>query len=422
MAGVLDLTGEFRSNRFSLSNDVVCENYPLTLFLGVYNGKSFLSQVEMQIANQNDLQFQLLIADNNSSDESLEFLKRAIFRFPVHTRLVRNPINVGFHGSLKLNRDLITSPWVGIMNQDDHYLQSHTAELNSLISNARDTTVAVGTVLGSLSPSGSRLASPPRAAWYLNDDFARDDLICATVAQHILPEPSMAYRASILDSVSTPWHSTAFPDTEMLLEALCFGSIQVSKVETVLYRESPNSASHHLNAIQRTNGAFISLMRYFNGSHFLSFAATIAKDRRESFANKMVRAISARLDSRPESDVCTIAFLESLTTVWGYDETAVTLKLAEVLSNQGSHRASDLLVRLANYSHPEVEVNNFQGDGKALEITLVATQRRRLLWMYQRVAIVIPQRMIRKAWLIFLRSGRFKGRLATWRFLQEDND
>lgn len=343
MAEPVDFFTAFRHSRLIQTRVKPGSWHDLTLFLGVYNAAEFISGLESQLRAQTDQRFNLVIANNASTDETLNRALEMVKNLENPSIVVTNPVNLGFHGSLKLNLDLLKSSWVGFMNQDDIYLPNHVATLRELAERATEKTVILSAGLGSIDNSGQRIGTPPRASWLLREDAVQSELIAATIALHVLPEPSIAYRVSALTEIDAPWHSTAFPDTELMLNALTMGGAMLSRRETVLYRESEDSASHHLTSQQRNIGATVSLVRFLTGMRLKDFESRLGTQERAFLVDGIISGLEARLGNTNEFACAALAYLEARVSDSRYSDNVALGYLADIYASTDSSRAEALL-------------------------------------------------------------------------------
>ena len=416
MAESLSFRSQFRRNREILRFGPETDCSPLTLFLGTFNAMEYLSSLEVQLSQQSDKNFRLVIADNISSDDTWLSLISLAKRLEVSTVLVKNPVNLGFHGSLKLNEDLLESTWVGFMNQDDIYLPDHVKTLNLLARDATEDIAILSTGLGAVSPNGARLQTPPRAVWQLGSTPTQLELIVATIAQHVLPEPSIAYRRNVLQSISTAWHSTAFPDTEIVLNALTLGGARLSRKETVLYRESPTSASHHLNSEQRSFGAALSLSRFLTSLTLVEFEKTLSPAQANYFVEHVIASLRSRLGPTKEFELCALSFLEQRIVDSHYDTSLAIRIAAEIYFEKDASRAAatlDAIVGTKRRTRTTKETVAF----KTLEPS--ANMLAVVLNIYQRIARFMPRRLNTFLGSVVMRALGHLPQFASWKFRKE---
>jgi glycosyltransferase involved in cell wall biosynthesis len=316
----------------------------LTVFIGVFNAESFLDSLFDQILNQDISDCSLVVVDNHSTDKTWERLQAWSEQLPI--RLVRNHKNHGATGSLYLNMDLVFSPWLTFMHQDDVYLPNHLRTIaSSLIDQDRDV-VTISTDMGSITLEGRKFPSPPRASWLLPDDSLETNFL-ANLRLQAVPWPSTAFRTEVLLDVASAWHSSSFQDTEMMLHIAMIGKSRYLPIQTMLYRENPDSGSHELNLLEKQVGAGLALLRVFASDRFREFIFGISEGDRKFFARSVISGIRARLGV---SEICQFVQLHAAEVMqfnWGYKVEELNQLVAFAYAEMGAERTVDLLRSLA---------------------------------------------------------------------------
>ena len=206
----------------------------LTLFVGLYNAKDYLETISNQLNEQEFSDFDLLIVDNNSTDATWSLIEHLDTHKFENVIILRNPINTGAHGSMSLNFDLIRTPWVAFMHQDDIYSTDHLSVLWTAIKTAKPDEIIFSTDMGAISASGREIGSPPRSIWFQrgNDPITA---FLTNLRTHTIPDSSSAYRSDFFQKVLPAWHNTAFPDTEMILK-MCASRIFIGSTGINLFK------------------------------------------------------------------------------------------------------------------------------------------------------------------------------------------
>ena len=145
------------------------KKHNLTLYLGIYNGEKYIDSLLKQILSQEYQKFNILVADNNSSDQSDKMFGNWKKIYKDNFQFVKNTVNYGGHGSLFKNMDKIKTPWFCTLHQDDFYKPNHTKTISELILASKNNTVGVSTTMGSMSNSGKILNSKPRVTWFASN-------------------------------------------------------------------------------------------------------------------------------------------------------------------------------------------------------------------------------------------------------------
>jgi hypothetical protein len=239
----------------------------LTVFIGIYNGKKFLPKVIKQLVSQVDQNFLIVAVDNNSQDSSWGEMQVMPTLFPNRIKIVRNPFNFGAAGSLALSLDLIQTEWWCAFHQDDDYKNDYVKNFNEIICEVKEEVVSISAEMGSITNTGRKAATPPRSSWLLNKPDSVSSFI-ANLKVQTVPFPATAFRTTVYQECVSPWHNTAFSDTESTLAMLEFGDFMFSKTNTMNYRENEMSESHSINNHESLLETGASLARIFSSSAF----------------------------------------------------------------------------------------------------------------------------------------------------------
>jgi len=323
------------------------KKHNLTLYLGIYNGEEYIDSLLKQILSQEYQKFNILVVDNNSSDQSGKMFGKWKKIYKSNFQLVKNTVNYGGHGSLFKNMDRIKTPWFCTLHQDDFYKPNHTKTIAELFLASRDNTVGVSTTMGSMSNSGKILNSKPRVTWFSSNLDEPGQFLQNLKAQTV-PFPASAFNLSIFKKTVVPFHSPTFSDTEQTLRMLGYGRFIFSQKETMYYRENPNSESHVLNSKERTIGAAVALSRVFNSNEFELILNKVAENKRNSFAGQLIEALSHRI---PQSDLLTTTqtiALERMIIKWGYGEKDLSFILGKNYANLSSVLAVNVINNLSD--------------------------------------------------------------------------
>jgi GT2 family glycosyltransferase len=99
----------------TIQNRLLSEGTPLiTLIIINYNGRRFLPELFQGLEDQVLDDFQVILVDNDSSDESLSFVREA----SPETRILPLGYNAGFARAANLGVQKSESPYIGFLNTD----------------------------------------------------------------------------------------------------------------------------------------------------------------------------------------------------------------------------------------------------------------------------------------------------------------
>lgn len=319
--------------------------FQTTVFLGLYEGSHYLRSRLSELQNQDSQSFYLLIADNFSKEFDRALIEAELKDTgiePGRWILVRNPVNLGGLGSFQLNLDLIPSEWITSVHQDDSYLSNHLRTHIEAIANLSEGVVTISSDMGSLGPAGNKAAALPRANWFIKATDSKS-MFLANVAMQIVPYPALSIRKSIAELDLVPWATVAFSDSELTLRNLMIGEHKFLQLETVMYRENPNSESHVQGIEVRNHSATIGLLRVFSSSDFSSFVSDLAPQLRVAFTMKLQQSIRVRLADSDAADLVIAAALEQLAHAWGYAVGHANTQMANVFLSKNQGYSADIL-------------------------------------------------------------------------------
>jgi glycosyltransferase involved in cell wall biosynthesis len=332
----------------------------LTIYLGIYNGEKFIESLFNQIQAQHNQNFHILVADNNSTDQSRKMFNEWNKIYKNRFQFVKNKVNYGGGGSLFKNIEKIKTKWFCTLHQDDFYKPNHISTIIDLITKSQNNTVGVSTTMGSMTNGGKILNSKPRVTWF-SENLDIPGQFLQNLRAQTVPFPASAFNLSIFKKTLVPFHSATFSDTEQTLRMLGYGQFIISQKETMYYRENPKSESHSLNSKEKTLGAAVALSRIFCSKEFDFVLNKVAEHKRGIFAVQLIEALSHRI---PKSDLSftiqTIA-LERMITKWGYDEKMISLILGQNYADISSSYAVNII---NNLSTAKVSVKATKSNGK----------------------------------------------------------
>lgn len=307
-------------DRRFFKEDVISSNR-LCVFVGIYNGAQYLDALFESLVSQVDQNFELVVVDNASSDESwskLQFWKRT---FNGRIKLSRNQSNVGGIQSIASNLELVDCDWVIFMHQDDLYLNNHIEELRRGIMDSEADTVAVSTSIGSVDNLGKRRLAPPRANW-LSDKNDKLDNFIQNLRLQSLPFQATAFKSEFFRTLFPPSDLTSSGDVEVTLRLCALGRFRFVDRETMYYRENPMSESHSINELERRIGMAAGLCRVFCSEEFKLLLVQIDVSERSKFVSAVNDSIDVRLNPSPISTFIRLIANEVMATQFGQKEPA----------------------------------------------------------------------------------------------------
>jgi glycosyltransferase involved in cell wall biosynthesis len=330
----------------------------VTVYIGLYNSEKNLHNVFNQLHSQNNQSFDLLVVDNNSSDQTLKKVSEWKLEYKTRLKIVHNATNLGAYGSLFQNLNRIKTPWFIWWHQDDFYKYNHIDTLIGLISKSNQKVVGVSTTMGSISSDGKHMNSYARPTWFTKNSSQVGQFIQNVKAQSI-PDPASAFRVNVFKKTLIPVHSSSFPDTEHTLLMLGYGKFLISQKETMLYQENPNGISKTINQWERMFGATLGLVRVFHSNNFEKLLSLIDDKDRNKFAGRIVESLEIRFKTNKFlKQFLILTFLERLILEWGYDYAKISKLLQKNYSEFSSRLTLDTISGLSGLSGIPKAKNN----------------------------------------------------------------
>lgn len=198
----------------------VANGAPLSVVMPVHNAAPFLDQSIRSILNQSISDFEFVILDDASSDESPELLRRWEQR-DSRIRIIRSEQQLGLAGSSNLVISKTSAPIIARMDADD---VSHPARLARQLEvlSSSDDVVAVGTLFQGIDALGRVIR--PRDSWRL-----------LAASQYIpFPHGSSMFRRAAFDAVGGYQELTVGEDQDFFLKLVGIG--RVVTVPAALYQ------------------------------------------------------------------------------------------------------------------------------------------------------------------------------------------
>ncbi len=317
-------------------------------YLGLYNPKDHLDAAVNWLSDLDDCQTTLLVADNKSTDSSWELVRSAIAQVYPKSFFVQHFTNLGGYGGLFTNLDLLeNAKWVTTFHQDDLYKPDHLSVHKKLAQKAEANIAIIASEQESFSSTGKRMGYP-RASWLMDTSPDPATLFLANLRHHTLPFSGATFRVEMLRETEIPWHSTSFPDTEIVLRMLPKWTGFVDDKSIVRYLENPLSESHSINNQERSFGAAMAMTRVLSSSGFVEVCRLVPQREIPNFIDSLLSGLRHRIsDDGQYSFVSTLA-LEVMFVTFG-PHAEVTKRLEETYALLDAPAASAVLHRLHSF-------------------------------------------------------------------------
>ena len=333
-----------RANRVIVGNTQILDA-PHIAYLGLFNPTKHLDSIVAWLGHLSKGAVPLLVVDNHSDDDSWEITKQQVQAMYPNSVLVRNPINLGGFGSLSINLDLLKNcEWLTTFHQDDRYPANHLTEHGKLAADCEEDVAIISSEQESFSPSGARLGYP-RASWLLGPAPNPVTLFLANLRHHTLAFSGATFRIQMLREIAIPWHSTAFPDTEVVLKMLPKWTGIVTTASIVQYLENPISESHSIPDSEKNLGATISLIRVFSAPGFGELCGLVEESDLEAFVEELMFGISARIPDSEAASTVSLVALEAMAQYFGPNP-SIAKNIETHYASIGASASASLLHRL----------------------------------------------------------------------------
>ena len=268
------------------------------VFIGAYNADRFLPSIANWLPRLRLGSAALVVADNASSDSTCESLRPLLEQLAAPTALVRNERNFGGYGNLAVNLPLLNNAkWITTLHQDDVYSADHVSRHQKALKGAPKSLGMIASEARSVNENGETLAFP-RAGWLLKAQEEPVTLFLTHLKHHAFPFSGATFAKQVLLNFPIPWHSSAFPDTEIVLKMCPEFEMVFAEGVTVQYLENSASESHSLSQEQREFGAFQSLLRVFGHKNFGLICHAVPTNLQEEFIRELVRGIEVRFQDK----------------------------------------------------------------------------------------------------------------------------
>lgn len=195
---------------------------------------SYLKQSIESILNQSFTDFELIIVDDCSTDNSFEILKRYEER-DTRIKIIRNKKNQGLAFSLNKALEYASGKYIARMDTDDIAMRNRFMEQYSFMERNRDIDIC-GTFVKTFGSTSEVIVTPFNTA-----SDCKSQLLYAACLIH----PSVMMRKDFLDANNLRYNEqfACSQDFEFWTRCIQFGNIYIIKKVLLLYRIHANQIS-----------------------------------------------------------------------------------------------------------------------------------------------------------------------------------
>jgi len=219
----------------------------ITVVLPVFGRPLFLSSAINSVLNQDDPDWELLIADDGSDSETYSLLQS--YTFDRRIKLIRRQYIVGLFSNLNKTITEVSSPWQLILCSDDLLLPNAITRLKQLTRTYRDCNL----ILSSFLSIGSSGEPKPDVNGLFYDRFSPETRVFSvnTLLPHLLHYGSvngnitgmLIHRSLFIDAGNWRGSWSQSADWEWLIRATSAGSILVNRDPIAYVRIHPQQLS-----------------------------------------------------------------------------------------------------------------------------------------------------------------------------------
>ena len=160
----------------------------VSILLATYNGSRFIRRAIQSVLDQTFGDYELIVIDDGSNDETLEILKE----FENEERIIRlrNEINLGYFKALNRGMRKARGDYIAIIDDDDKWVDVNKMSQQAVFLDTHPEYVLVGTGMISVDENGIELS---RKLFPEKDAEIRDEMLALCFFSH----SSVMYRKSI---------------------------------------------------------------------------------------------------------------------------------------------------------------------------------------------------------------------------------
>ena len=385
------------------------------VYLGIFNADEFRNKIESWLPALNLDGAHLVIGDNYSSDTSLSWLIKLVDSIDVKRTIIRNDKNYGGYGGFAINLHRFPeTKWFTTLHQDDRYRADHVQKHREVLRANHSNLGMICSEFESVLPNGKKVAYP-RAYWFLSQSSDPVTIFLANLKNHAYPFSGATFSRDIFEKFPIPWHSSAFPDTEIVLKMCGEYSVAFAEGLTVEYLENPSSESHSLTPAQREFGSFQALNRVFTHKNFGLVCNSVSLPNQTKFIGGLIDGISVRFRDNQLRRLMTQVALEQSAQHLGFTPD-LARELAKGYMSVQDTRAVDVLAAIGGFSTNELKSDLLS---PATPISNTTSNTLKSIWF--KFFGYLPLKIRKSAFRLLMKSSSAKSRMKAWDFDWERN-
>lgn len=380
------------------------------VYLAIFNADRFRNKIETWLPALNLDGTHLVIGDNCSSDTSLNWLISLVKSIDVKNTIIRNEKNYGGYGGFAVNLHRFPeTKWFTTLHQDDRYRADHVQKHREVLRANHANLGMICSEFESVLPDGKKVAYP-RAYWLLSNSSDLATIFLANLKNHAYPFSGATFSRDIFEKFPIPWHSSAFPDTEIVLKMCAEYSVAFAEGLTVEYMENPSSESHSLTPAQREFGSFQALIRVFTHNNFALVCNSVPLSSRKQFILSLIDAISVRFKDHQLRSLMTQVALEQSAEHLGLNPD-LARELAKGYMSVQDTRAVEVLAAIGGFAINELKDALVTPARLKSETTSIASNS---IWF--KIFGYLPLEIRKSVFRLLMKGSFAKSRMKAWNF------
>lgn len=247
----------------------------ISVVLPVYNGAAYLKETLDSIANQSYKNFELVVVDDGSSDDSLGILKSWMEdHLDLKTILIAHHTNHGVCHSLKTAIKNSNGNFIAQIGHDDVWEKDHLFAMHTSLD---DDAVAVFSDIRYIDGSSREIQCNIFKHHHISE-LDRYKLFALLIRGNFLCAPASMFRRNCFAVEMLGVNNERLQDYELWLNLLCLGEFRRTKACTVNYRQhSQNLSREGTMAIQSKYELYSSQQRATASANFESLISSAAE-------------------------------------------------------------------------------------------------------------------------------------------------
>lgn len=391
------------------------DHFEHVVFLGTYNADPFRAQIEEWLPALDLTNVALFVADNHSTDNTPHWLSDLVERLKCFSVVSINERNFGGYGNLATNLHKFKSAnWITTLHQDDQYSPEHIQNHRKVINSSAPNLGMVCSEAISITPEGQRMGYP-RAHWLLENQSDPVTVFLAHLRNHAYPFSGATFSKDVLLNFPIPWHSTAFPDTEIVMKMSVDYSTAFASGVTVKYLENPNSESHSLAPQHRDFGAFQALFRVFAHPNYEKLCGLVPPMDIPNYLKSLDEGISQRFQDADYARLMKQAAFEITAQHVGTGP-EMAGRLAEGYIRVGDVRALEILSALGAHIPTQVQTEKEKSPVSSSGLEIPKNFKN-----LARLSAYLPRGLRRILFKALMKTKAGRSRLASWDFDWRDS-